>query len=473
MPAGDLQYRFRIRTATDEADLFSVTTVRDGLNPYIAEAPDGDGSTLDPLTGKVSVGAYTVRVIDAPGSVYNPSGSAITDGLEDANRAAAEGRGWSFTDTLSDGTITVGAADQVQAGSKSWKFATTGTGALAGPGELSATKVYDAGDGIAADTLYDVTVYARMNVQDEWDDRTRLTVNGVGQRLSGAAGSFHTITVRARSSSAAELAITLSRQHSYVTLTRDTWFDSLSIQGLAPTAALEGRVVTSALADLEARQQLLSKVAIVEESEDEGETWTVLARGFINSAKMVDALLWEFTAGESKRVEQSRKVFDRISDPVEHPAFIGTLDRASCLMGGPIVKDWGGFYVDRGRPAFEVLDVYDNAVLNVAWTNDGGSLHAIYKEDGPPMADHVAAFINDSAREYVDPDVILTVGRHPRLRAGAGPDLPDLRLRYQRVGRGRALRASPAGRGRVRYRSLGPGLPCRALLDPVGRRGRG
>jgi hypothetical protein len=126
---------------------------------------------------------------------------------------------------------------------------------------------------------------------------------------------------------------------------------------------------------------------------------------------MVDALLWEFTVGESRRVEQSRKVFDRISDPVEHPLFIGTLDRASCLMGGPIVGDWGGFYVDRGRPAFEVVDVFDNDVLNVAWTNDGGSLHAIYKEDGPPMADHVAEFINDSAREYVDPDVILdTVG---------------------------------------------------------------
>src|SRR4051812_14763143 len=116
MPAGDLQYRFRIRTATDEADLFSVTTVRDGLNPFIAEPPDGDGSTLDPLTGKVSVGAYTVRVIDAPGFVYSNIGSPLAEGWEYANQAAAEAAGWVFTNTMVGGTITVGAADQVHGG---------------------------------------------------------------------------------------------------------------------------------------------------------------------------------------------------------------------------------------------------------------------------------------------------------------------------------------------------------------------
>jgi hypothetical protein len=127
---------------------------------------------------------------------------------------------------------------------------------------------------------------------------------------------------------------------------------------LDATPTIEGRIVTSALADADARQQLLSKLAFVEESEDEGDSWDVLVCGYVNRVALADALLWEFTVGESRRVEQSKKVFDRISDPVEHPLFIGTLDRASCLMGGPIVGDWGGFYVDRGRPAFEVLDSF-------------------------------------------------------------------------------------------------------------------
>jgi hypothetical protein len=69
MPSGTLHYRLRIRTGADDADLLYVSSVPGDLNPFIAEAPDGDGSTLDPLTGKVSVGAYTVKVIDAPGFV--------------------------------------------------------------------------------------------------------------------------------------------------------------------------------------------------------------------------------------------------------------------------------------------------------------------------------------------------------------------------------------------------------------------
>ncbi len=411
MPNGTLHYRFRIRTATDEADLFVATSLADGDNPLIAEAPSGDGSTLDPLTGKVTVGAYTVKVIDAPGVVQVPGGFSGTDGWEYANQAAAEAAGWVFTDTLGDGSITVGAADQVHGGTRSLKMSTTGGGGLSGTGSLTAVKTYDSGDGIVADTLYTVTVYARASARSPFDVHTRLIVNGVEARNT-TAGSFNPLTVTVRSSATATLAVTLYRSHAFVTQTRDVWFDDLSIQGLEPGTTTEGRVVTSVLADAEAKQQLLSKRAFVEESTDEGANWTVLDNGgYINSVKLNDALLWEFTVGDSKRVEQSKRVFDRISDPVEHPLFIGTMDRASCLMGGPIVGDWGAIYKDRGRPAFEVLDDFGPGGFNVGWTNDGGSLHSVYGEDGPPMRDHVAAFINDSSREYVDPDVVLdTVG---------------------------------------------------------------
>lgn len=407
MPSGTLHYRFRIRTGTDEADLFYASSVPGDTNPFIAEPPSGDGASLDPLTGKVSVGAYTVKVIDAPGVVYTNSGSALADGLEYANLAAATSGGWTTTDTLSTGSVTWAAVDQVHGGSRSLKFSHSGTGIAAG-GKLEASKTFDSGDGIVANTLYTVSVYGRMSARSRWDVNSWLVVNGVTRSIT-TAGAWQLLTVTVRSSEDAELHVALRRAPAFVNQTRDIWWDDLSIQALAPSTTLEGRVVTSVLADTDAKQQLMSKPAIVEESEDEGATWTVLTRGYVNHAGLNDALLWEFTVGDSKRVEQSRRVFDRITDPSEFPEFIGTLDRASCLMGGPIVGDWGGFYRDRGRPAFEVLneDFGGSGILNVGWTNDGGSLHAIYKEDGPPMADHVAEFINDAAREYVDPDVIL------------------------------------------------------------------
>lgn len=41
MPSGTLHYKLRVRTADDSADLFVVTSLRDGPNPYILEAPQG------------------------------------------------------------------------------------------------------------------------------------------------------------------------------------------------------------------------------------------------------------------------------------------------------------------------------------------------------------------------------------------------------------------------------------------------
>jgi hypothetical protein len=61
-------YQLVIRNAADTADdlvVTSVPTALGGTNPYIVEPPDGDGQSLDPLTGKFDVGAYRVSVADA------------------------------------------------------------------------------------------------------------------------------------------------------------------------------------------------------------------------------------------------------------------------------------------------------------------------------------------------------------------------------------------------------------------------
>ncbi len=57
-------YRFRIRNADDSGDEVVISSVPGGDNPFLLEAPNGDGASFDPLTGKITTGTYTVRAID-------------------------------------------------------------------------------------------------------------------------------------------------------------------------------------------------------------------------------------------------------------------------------------------------------------------------------------------------------------------------------------------------------------------------
>jgi hypothetical protein len=177
-----LHYRLRIRTADDSADLFAVSSVPSDRYPYIAEEPDGDGSTLDPVEGRVTVGAYTVQVVDAVAVETPPTGTLVTDGWEYADQAAAESAGWVFSNTLTGASLTVGATDQFYSGSRSLKFTTTGSGALAGSGALRATKVFDGSDGVLPNTTYRVTVRARLSARSWYDADHRYLGAADGHR---------------------------------------------------------------------------------------------------------------------------------------------------------------------------------------------------------------------------------------------------------------------------------------------------
>ena len=61
----DMRYRLRIRNDDDTDDVLVVDTDRTSAAALIAEAPKIDGSTFDPLTGKVTAGAARIMVIDA------------------------------------------------------------------------------------------------------------------------------------------------------------------------------------------------------------------------------------------------------------------------------------------------------------------------------------------------------------------------------------------------------------------------
>jgi hypothetical protein len=92
MPASLIQYRLRVRTVSTLAnpdgvsDAFTVSSVPADALPFIAAAPTGDGQEVDPITGAVRTGAYTLEIVDATtGTDGTGTIRALTSRLEDAD----------------------------------------------------------------------------------------------------------------------------------------------------------------------------------------------------------------------------------------------------------------------------------------------------------------------------------------------------------------------------------------------------
>lgn len=91
MPASLIQYRLRVRTVSTLAnpdgltDAFIVSSVPADTLPFIAAPPTGDGQEVDPITGAVRTGAYTLEIVDATtGTDGTGTIRALTSQLEDA-----------------------------------------------------------------------------------------------------------------------------------------------------------------------------------------------------------------------------------------------------------------------------------------------------------------------------------------------------------------------------------------------------
>jgi hypothetical protein len=95
-----LEYRLRIRNAADSADALEVTSVRGGTNPYISGEPTGDGASFDPLTGVVTSGVMTVRVVDP---ITSGTSRLVSSQLEDANGRQQLGRRRAYLELRQDG----------------------------------------------------------------------------------------------------------------------------------------------------------------------------------------------------------------------------------------------------------------------------------------------------------------------------------------------------------------------------------
>jgi hypothetical protein len=404
---GTLHYQLVIRNADDDGNLLSVSSIRGDTSPYIASPPQGDGEEVDPLTGQVTVGAYTVEVIDGIGTV-GVTTLVASDGFEYADLAALNAV-WPETDTL--GALSTWSIEttEVQEGTYAAEITVEGT-ATAGQ-ESVRTRTFT---GLTPDATHRLEIGVWLN--EEFganvgaDLRFGIRVVGQGEAFVLTPGAGATIAawtqlvLVAVADGSGELTVEIGAFHASATPhARLARFDDLRIYELVTG---EGRVVTEVLSDVNARQQLLSKKALLWISEDEGDTWDNLLTGYVNRVALVNALKYEFTIGESKRVEQTRKVFDRIPTAAQYAAYettygssaIGVLDRASCIIGGPIIGDWGPSQ-DRGRPIFRV-DALFGSVVRLKWVE--GFVSANFAEREPPVRDDVEKFMNAAALEYLD-----------------------------------------------------------------------
>jgi hypothetical protein len=271
-----LYYKFQIRNADDSDDLLEVTSVRDGDNPYIAEPPSGDGESVDPLTGKVTVGAYTISVIDAVGDIPSTIIRHEVDFGDYADTTALLAD-WTEEDALNIGTWTLVTPTEQLDSVRVPQIVVDGTFPA---GAFSRIKK----------TFSGFTPGAAVSVAwSQWE--TTLPAHGplnnwnpVGP-FSIAADAFGEVTV----------ALTWLMFAGGTIDNGLIQFDRLS---LTERISGEDRVVTSVLSDADARQQLLSKKGIISTSAD-GSAWDVMRSGYINRAALVNALRYEFTVGES------------------------------------------------------------------------------------------------------------------------------------------------------------------------------
>lgn len=165
---------------------------------------------------------------------------------------------------------------------------------------------------------------------------------------------------------------------------------SYSITVVDVETAANTRVVTAALSDASARQQLLSRKAYVET--DTGSGWQVLVPGYITAIRMIDAIRFEFAVGDSRRIEMNRDIFKTATTK---------FNNVTAWVGGPVMQNWdvlrayGGWLV-------RVHQVYTNPAyvqLKLVSGYDPRKYTGLFTRTSLSIAEYV----REKARPYFEP----------------------------------------------------------------------
>jgi hypothetical protein len=327
MPATERFYRLRIRNAADDADAFVITSDPAGTNPYLTAAPEGDGQELDLLESTTSVGSYTFRFADAV--VTTAEASVGADSFETYGEAVIGAGGTPWTEHLTAGAASasfsigepVGGYGPAPAGAYAVGLSSlTGSGGtLSDPESAYIERTFS---GLTPSVSHTVTV------------RINGTGGTAGMEVAGATTvrtlkgasfdtDYQTVTIVVDSTAGGALTVRLGAWDHTGAAGVNYW-DDLRIYEGAVTG--EGRVGTRELADAGAEQQLLSRRAYGETSED-GATWAELVGGYLTAYRLDTPIEWEFTVSDTDRLDTVTNPFRTASED---------LGGFSCLIGGPV-----------------------------------------------------------------------------------------------------------------------------------------
>jgi len=387
-------YRLRIRSAADDADALVLSSVPSDTNPHLTAEPSGDGQRIDPAVGRTDLGVYTVRAIDAlrtedieslyasdifdDGTAETPAVGYVANTGSPATFFNISGGKLVITPGGSAGIFRWTAGDGaagIEGGREWWADIEATAGIVTNSRVLVLARAKNVAGGGGA--LVEFLAVALQNTSSTLATlrAVRYAAGVQAENVAIAAG------LAWATGSSIRLGFTLDDATGEATFWTEplgggartehgthtfgaTYIDSdhrrfgmggsgvgtFSIEAqrgytLTPN---EYRVITRELVDADGRQTLAHRRAYIELSEDAGGSWpTVLLAGYINGYRLVSALEWEFNIGESQRVEQTRKVFDRTTLNFEG---------VTCLFGGPVRGGWGPLR-DYGGWTFKVTAV--------------------------------------------------------------------------------------------------------------------
>lgn len=200
------------------------------------------------------------------------------------------------------------------------------------------------------------------------------------------------------------------------------------------TGAAGANPVTANLYDAAQRLQLLSRRAYVEKSTNGGASWPLVTAGYVNAVRMTDAASFEFTVGETRRIEQTFTAFRALLRAGTGGATtVSRFDKFTSIIGGPIhggfgpLRDHGGWrYRVLASPLGGTTDVVALRFVS-GWTP--GRNGYIYFTDGPWLEEYLR--LTDEVYPFkvrdTTYDAVQIFWSHPRLRARV--QNPDASLR--------------------------------------------
>lgn len=477
MPLTPRHYRFRIWDGTGNYtawldpslavhNLLVATTTEDPGDAPFLEEPQGDGQELDVIACRSTVGAQSVRIIDAQVAGDEEGDLVASDGFEYEDVTALEAAHPETTEITSYGNHTwsisssvvdsAPRAAQLQNESRNGNvYRTIPLTGLTPNGRYRARmRVWQDVEGLGG-----ILVGIRSATDAdyyEWAAHTPPT--GIPSH-----GFWVTLAVEVVADGSGNAWLRYGFWNSaggpFSTQNRLIRFDTFTLTKLV---SVSERALTRRLADIAARWQGLSLRGVVEWADDDTPNWETLRVGYVNSLSFVDALAAEIEVGDTTRTEQQVELFREAGPPRSSG---GVLESPSCIIGGPIAgsvvyngtpKRTIGGAIDYGPARYTVVTLDGAPARQVSLEWVGGYARPYYaRSSNAVKSDEIAAF-----RDYAKPhwvEDLVTFQSDSRQKRSSFGYFPGLVVRLRRVSDGAVFYRTPIACVTLRLREYVPG----------------